>query len=89
MAGAEAPGTEGECAVSDFGWAAAELRRGKCVQRKPWARKGIWLSLAEPDARVTLPFICVRRSSGDVAPWQACHSDLLASDWMTAVAEPA
>ena len=68
--------------MGDFGWAAAELKQGSCVQREGWAAKGIRLALIPPAFAITLPFIAVRRSSGDVAPWQACHNDLLATDWV-------
>ena len=69
--------------MSDFGLAVAALKQGKQVQREAWAAKGIRLGLVPPGAGMTLPFIAVRRSSGDIAPWQACHNDLLATDWVT------
>ena len=70
--------------MADFGWAAAELTEGRNVQREDWAAKGIRLGLMPGGYGTTLPFIIVRRSSGDVAPWQACHNDLLATDWVAA-----
>jgi hypothetical protein len=68
--------------VADFGWAATALKEGRLVRREPWTAKGIWLRLERPGASMTLPFMVVRRSSGDIAPWQACHNDLLATDWI-------
>ena len=68
--------------MADFGWAAGELKAGRNVQREGWAAEGIRLGLIPPGQGMTLPFIAVRRSSGDIAPWQACHNDLLATDWV-------
>lgn len=70
--------------MADFGWAAAEMQQGRSVQREGWAAKGIRLGLIPAGSGMTLPFIAVRRSSGDIAPWQACHNDLLATDWVAA-----
>ena len=71
--------------MSDFGHAVRLLAEGREVQREAWQAKGIRLALAWPEATgMTDPFIFVRRSSGAVAPWQACHNDLLAADWQAA-----
>jgi hypothetical protein len=67
--------------MGDFGQAVKWLKGGQRVQRRGWAAKGIWLWVEQPGRNTTLPFIVVRRSSGAIAPWQACHNDLLAEDW--------
>lgn len=70
--------------TGDFGAALCWLKQGQRVQRQAWTAKGISLRLRNPDDQITSPFILLTRSDGIIAPWQACHNDLLADDWRQA-----
>lgn len=67
----------------DFGWALASLRLGHRVSRKGWNGKGMWLAMQVPDAgsKMTLPYIYMSTAQGDLVPWLASQTDLLAEDW--------
>ena len=71
--------------TTDFGAALQALRAGKSVCRAGWNGKGMWLRLQVPDAnsRMTLPYIYMSTVSGDLVPWLASQTDILANDWMT------
>jgi len=68
---------------TDFGWALAMLRAGHRVSREGWNGKGMWLELQRPDAhsKMTLPYIYMRTAQGDLVPWLASQTDMLAMDW--------
>ena len=67
----------------DFGWALDELRAGNIVARSGWNGKAMWLKLQTPDkgSKMTLPYIYMRTAQGDLVPWLASQTDLLAEDW--------
>lgn len=67
----------------NFGHALAMLRTGDRVTRAGWNGKGMWLALQVPDAnsKMTLPYIYMRTAQGDLVPWLASQTDLLAEDW--------
>lgn len=67
----------------DMGGAIAALRLGKRVQRAGWNGPGQYLELQVPDAhsKMTLPYIYIRTVQGDLVPWLASQTDILASDW--------
>lgn len=66
-----------------FGEALHALRDGKRVCRAGWNGKGMWLGLQIPDAhsKMTLPYIFMRTVQGDLVPWLASQTDMLATDW--------
>ncbi len=68
---------------SNFGWALSKLKAGYAVFREGWNGPGQWLRLREPDdgSRMTLPYIYIRTVQGDLVPWLASQTDLLACDW--------
>lgn len=68
----------------DFGWALDALRRGDAVARVGWNGKGMWLRLQRPDAhsKMTLPYIYMSTAQGDLVPWLASQTDVLADDWV-------
>jgi hypothetical protein len=70
-------------AFTDFGWALAALRNGFAVARRGWNGKGQYLKLQRPDAhsKMTLPYIYIRTVQGDLVPWLASQTDMLAEDW--------
>lgn len=67
----------------DFGSALDELRAGERVQREGWNGKGMWLELQVPDehSKMTLPYIFMSTAQGDLVPWLASQTDVLAFDW--------
>jgi hypothetical protein len=69
--------------VSDIGDAIQEMREGGKVRRKGWNGKGMWLALQKPDknSKMTLPYIYMSTVQGDLVPWLASQTDLLADDW--------
>lgn len=67
----------------DFGSAIAALKRGARVQRAGWNGKGMWLMLQTPttSSKMTLPYIYMSTAQGDLVPWLASQTDVLAEDW--------
>lgn len=70
----------------DFGGALILLRAGKKVTRDGWNGRGMHLALQVPDAhsKMTLPYIYMSTVTGDLVPWLASQTDLLAADWAEA-----
>jgi len=66
-----------------FGEALEQLRIGGKVYREGWNGKGMWLALQEPDenSKMTLPYIYMSTVTGDLVPWLASQTDILAIDW--------
>jgi len=66
-----------------FGSALEQLRLGRRVARKGWNGKGMWLALQVPDehSKMTLPYIYMSTVTGDLVPWLASQTDILAEDW--------
>lgn len=76
-----------------FGRALELLKKGKCVARKGWNGKGIYIKLQTPDehSKMTLPYIYMvttglKTDNPDapkgVVPWLASQTDMLAEDWV-------
>jgi len=69
----------------EFGFDAAVLllKEGEKVRRSGWNGRGMWLHLQRPDAhsKMTLPYIYMSTVSGDLVPWLASQTDILAEDW--------
>lgn len=67
----------------NFGQALEKLKRGDKVARSGWNGKGMWIKLQEPTetSKMTLPYIYLKTATGDLVPWLASQSDLLAEDW--------
>ena len=67
----------------DFGQALMYLRTGSKVARAGWNGKNMWLALQRPDthSKMTLPYIYMSTVQGDLVPWLASQTDLLADDW--------
>ncbi len=70
----------GEC---DFGWAIRQLKQGSRLAREGWNGKGMWLALQVPDAhsKMSLAYIYMRTAQGELVPWLASQTDMLATDW--------
>lgn len=71
----------------DFGQALHALKNGKKVARKGWNGQGMWLNLQVPDehSKMRRPYIYMKPVDGQLVPWVASQSDLLANDWMIVV----
>jgi hypothetical protein len=69
-----------------FGHALEALKAGQRVARSGWNGKGMWLALQVPDAqsKMSLPYIYMRTVQGDLVPWLASQTDMLADDWQIA-----
>jgi hypothetical protein len=70
----------------DFGDALRKLKEGMIVTRLGWNGKGMHLRLQVPDkhSKMTLPYIYMRTVQGDLVPWLASQTDMLAMDWQYA-----
>lgn len=69
--------------ATDFSWALYELKQGNKVCRKGWNGRNMWLCLQVPDenSKMRRPYIYMSPVDGDLVPWVASQSDLLAEDW--------
>jgi len=67
----------------NFGAALASLWAGQRVSRAGWNGKGMYLDLQIPDgqSKMTRPYIFMSTVDGDLVPWVASQTDLLADDW--------
>lgn len=68
---------------ADFAIALAYLHQGKRVTRAGWNGKGMYIALQIPDehSKMRRPYIYMSPVDGDLVPWVASQSDLLATDW--------
>lgn len=68
----------------DFGMALDSLNAGRKVARTGWNGKGMWVKLQRPDegSKMSRPYIYMRTVNGELVPWVASQSDLLADDWI-------
>jgi len=71
----------------DFGEALAQLKLGHEITRDGWNGPGQYLHLQRPDAgsKMTLPYIYITTVQGDLVPWLASQTDILAEDWSVLV----
>lgn len=67
----------------DFGTAIAFLKEGKYVAREGWNGVGQFLALQVPDehSKMRKPYIYISPVDGELVPWLASQTDLLANDW--------
>lgn len=67
----------------NFGLALASLRAGRRMYRTGWNGTGMYIELQVPDehSKMTLPYIFMRTADGNLVPWLASQTDLLAEDW--------
>lgn len=69
---------------ANIGWAISQLRQGFSVTRSGWNGAGQYITLQIPDAmsKMTVPYLYITTVQGDLVPWLASQTDLLATDWM-------
>ncbi len=55
----------------------------KRFARTGWNGKGMWISLQVPDdySKMGLPYIYMKTVGGELVPWLASQTDMLADDW--------
>jgi len=69
----------------DFGDVIKGLKAdpNKKFARKGWNGRGMWISLQVPDdwSKMDLPYIYMSTVNGELVPWLASQTDMLADDW--------
>lgn len=67
-----------------FGEALEILKLHGNVAREGWNGKNMWLGLQVPDSKskMSLPYIYMCTAQGDLVPWLASQTDILADDWV-------
>lgn len=73
----------------NFGWALEQLLNGERVYREGWNGKGMWIKLQVPDenSKMRRPYLYMSPIDGELVPWVASQSDLLAEDWDVVIDE--
>ena len=69
----------------DFGDVVKKMKyRGGRFARAGWNGKNMYIELQVPDkySKMTLPYIYIKTVQGDLVPWLASQTDMLADDWM-------
>lgn len=68
----------------DFGVALSKLKEGKKVARNGWNGAGQFLALQTPDenSKMRKPYIYISPVDGELVPWLASQTDMLAEDWV-------
>lgn len=66
-----------------FGLVIEALKSGKVASRHGWNGKGMYITLQIPDenSKMQLPYIYMSTVNGELVPWVASHTDMLADDW--------
>ena len=90
---------EQQTALTDFGGAVYALKQGKKVARNGWNGKGMWLihivgeavaqaiadRYGDGNAIPVLDAIYMKTATGELVPWLASQTDVLAEDWVEVV----
>lgn len=71
----------------DFSDALVHIKNGVKMARQGWNGKGMYVEIQTPDehSKMTLSYIYMKTAQGDLVPWLASQTDILATDWETAV----
>lgn len=67
----------------NFGHALKAINEGKILSRKGWNGPDQFVRKQSPDAnsKMTLPYLYMKNTDGELVPWLASQRDLLANDW--------
>ena len=67
-----------------FGHAIEALKRGHRVQRRGWNGADQFLEMQVPDehSKMRKPYIYISPVDGELVPWLASQTDMLAEDWI-------
>lgn len=73
----------------NFGEALDYLKKGSKVSRKGWNGKGQYIELQTPTelSKMKKPYLFICPVDGELVPWLASQTDLLAEDWMVVKVE--
>ena len=68
----------------NFSEALEKLKQKMFIFREGWNGKNQRLKLQTPDenSKMTLPYIYITTEQGDLVPWIASQTDILADDWI-------
>ncbi len=66
-----------------IGWAVKQMQDGKKVTRAGWNGPNQYLELQIPDehSKMRKPYVYISPVDGELVPWLASQTDLLATDW--------
>ena len=69
--------------MNGIGWAVKSMQYGSAVTRRGWNGPGQCLRIQKPDenSKMTLGYIYIKTVQGDLVPWLASQTDILAIDW--------
>lgn len=69
----------------NFSEALINLKDGKQIFRTGWNGKGMFVALQTPDenSKMRRPYIYMSPVDGELVPWVASQTDILAEDWST------
>jgi hypothetical protein len=72
-----------EINIMNFGQAIEAMKEGRKASRKGWNGRGMWVAIQMPDnlSKMQLPYIYMSTAQGELVPWLASQSDMLAEDW--------
>lgn len=67
----------------DFAEALKHLFAGQKLYRQGWNSTNQFIALQQPDenSKMTLPYIYINTVNGQLVPWVASQTDILARDW--------
>jgi hypothetical protein len=67
----------------DIGQALSALKNGEKVTRAGWNGPGQWIALQVPDehSKMRKPYLYISPVDGELVPWLASQTDILAEDW--------
>lgn len=69
--------------IGTIGWAIRRMKEGAKVTRAGWNGAGQFLKLQVPDehSKMRKPYVYISPVDGELVPWIASQTDLLAEDW--------
>ena len=67
----------------NFGEALEKLKEGEILTRVGWNGVNQWIALQKPDenSKMKKPYLYISPVDGELVPWLASQTDLLAEDW--------
>jgi len=67
----------------NIGQAIEEMEQGGRVTRRGWNGPDQWIALQVPDenSKMKKPYIYISPVDGELVPWLASQTDILATDW--------